>query len=175
MKPKTKKNIDFDRIRADLKNYSTVVLCSFKGLTVEQDQELRKQVRVGGGAYRVVPNRLTARAAKGTVFEEALQGLSGMTSLAYAEKDPLALMKTLVAYAKAYPSFQFRAGVVDGRTLDIDALNRLAALPGKEAIYAKLLYLINAPAQNLLSVIKAPGRDLAIVVNQGVNESKFSS
>ena len=175
MKLKAKKNIDFDCIRADLENYSTVVLCSFEGLTVEQDQELRKRVRIGGGAYRVVQNRLTTRAAKGTVFEEALQGLSGMTSLAYAEKDPLALMKALVAYAKENPSFQFQAGVVDGRTLDVDALNHLASLPGKEALYAKLLYLINAPAQNLLSVIKAPGRDLAIVVNQSVKESKFSS
>ena len=175
MKPTTKKNADFDRIQADLEAYSTVVLCTFEGLTVGEDFELRKQVRAGGGAYRVVQNRLAARAAKGTVFEEALTGLRGMTSLAYAGEDPLALMKALVAYAKEHPAFKFRAGVVEGRTLDVDALNQLAALPGKQAIQAKLLYLINAPAQQLLSVINAPGRDLAIVVDQGVKENKFSA
>lgn len=175
MKPKNKKSADFERIRADLESYSTVVLCSFEGLTVEQDQELRKQVRAGGGTYRVVQNRLTSRAAEGTAFEGTLQNLTGMTSLAYAEEEPLALMKALVAYAKEYPAFQFRAGVVDGKVLDVDALNRLAALPGREAIYAKLLYLINAPAQRLVSVIGAPGRDLAIVVDQGVRGDKFSA
>ena len=175
MKPKIKKNADFDRIRADLEGCSAVVLCAFEGLTVGEDFELRKQVRAGGGTYRVVQNRLTARAAKGTVFEEALTGLRGMTSLAYAEQDPLPLMKALTAYAKDHPAFQFRAGVVEGRTLDVDALNELAALPGKEAIFAKLLYLINAPAQQLLGVINAPGRDLTIVVDQGVQENKFSA
>ena len=98
-----------------------------------------------------------------------------MTSLAYAEEDPLALMKALVAYAKENPAFQFRAGVVEGRTLDVEALNQLASLPGREAIYAKLLYLINAPAQKLLSVMKAPGRDLTIALDQGVQGSKFSA
>ena len=175
MKPKAQKNADFDRIQADLEAYSTVVLCTFEGLSVVEDFELRKQVRAGGGAYRVVQNRSAARAAKGTVFEEALTGLRGMTSLAYAGEDPLALMKALAAYAKEHPAFKFRAGVVEGRTLDVDALNQLAALPGKEAIQAKLLYLINAPAQQLLSVINAPGRDLAIVVDQGVKETKFSA
>ena len=175
MKPKTKKNADFEGMQADFEAYSAIVLCSFEGLTVGEDFELRKQVRAGGGAYRVVQNRLASRAAKGTVFEQALTGLRGMTSLAYADDDPLALMKALTAFAKEHPAFRFRAGVVEGRTLDVDALNELAALPGKEGIYAKLLYLINAPARQLLSVINAPGRDLAIVVDQGVQENKFSA
>ena len=175
MKPKTKKNADFDRIRTDLATYPTIVLCAFEGLKVAEDHELRKQVRASGGAYRVVQNRLAARAARGTVFEGTLTGLRGMTSLAYAEQDPLALMKTLVAYAKEHPAFRFRAGVVEGRALDVGALNQLASLPGKEAVYAKLLYLINAPARQLLSVINAPGRDLTIVIDQGVKELKFSA
>ena len=175
MKPKTKKSGDFDRIRENLSQYSTVVLCNFEGLTVGQDQDLRREVRASGGAYRVVQNRLAMRAAKGTDFEGVLEGLKGMTSLAYAEEDPLALMKALVAYAKENPAFQFRAGVVEGRTLDVEALNQLASLPGRVAIYAKLLYLINAPAQKLLSVMKAPGRDLTIALDQGVQGSKFSA
>jgi large subunit ribosomal protein L10 len=175
MKPKTKKSGDFDRIRANFEQYSAVVLCNFEGLTVGQDQDLRRQVRASGGAYRVVQNRLAERAVKGTDSEGVLKGLKGMTSLAYAEENPLALVKVLVAYAKENPALQFRAGVVEGRTLDVEALNQLASLPGKDAIYAKLLYLINAPAQRLLSVIKAPGRELAIVLDQGVQESKFSA
>jgi large subunit ribosomal protein L10 len=83
------------------------------------------------------------------------------------------LIKALVAYAKDHPVFQFKAGVVEGRVLDVDGLNDLSKFPSREELLAKLLYLINAPAQRLLTVIGAPARDLAIVVNQGVEKKKF--
>ena len=175
MKTKTVKTEVLDQLREQLNESPTVVICAFEGLKVDEDLQLRRDVRSSGGVYRVVQNRLARLAAQGTAFEEALGNLRGMTSLAYAGEDPLALMKALAAYAKEHPAFKFRAGVVEGRTLDVDALNQLAALPGKEAIQAKLLYLINAPARQLLSVINAPGRDLAIVVDQGVKENKFSA
>jgi large subunit ribosomal protein L10 len=98
-----------------------------------------------------------------------------MTSLAFAGDDPLGLVKALVAYGKENPVFQFKSGVVEGRVLDVAGLNQLATLPGRDEIYAKLLFMINAPAQRLLSVINAPGRDLAVVVNQAVKEGKFSA
>ncbi len=175
MKQKTKKNADLEQIKTDLKAHATVLVCAFEGLKVEEDFQLRNQIREAGGHYRVIQNRLAKLASKGTAFEEPLDNLRGMTSLACAGEDPLSLVKTLVAYAKEHPSFQFKSGVVEGRVLDVEALNQLATLPGKEAIQAKILFLINAPAQQLVSVINAPGRDLAIVVDQGVKEEKFSA
>ena len=175
MKQKTDKNADLEQIKSVLEEHPTVLICAFEGLKVEEDHQLRNRVREAGGRYRVIQNRLAQLASKGTAFEESLADLRGMTSLACAGEDPLSLVKALVAYAKEHPSFQFKSGVVEGRVLDVDALHQLAILPGKEAIYAKLLFLINAPAQQLLSVISAPARDLAIVIDQGVEEEKFSA
>ena len=96
-----------------------------------------------------------------------------MTSLAYTTNDPVALAKALTAYAKTNPSFTFKAGMVEGRAIDIKAINDLATMPPKEEIFAKLLYLINAPAQRLVTAMNAVGRNLAVVVDQGVKENKF--
>ena len=96
-----------------------------------------------------------------------------MTSLAYTSNDPVALAKALTAYAKANPSFTFKAGIVEGRAIDVKTIQELATMPSKEQIFAKLLYLINAPAQRLLTAMNAVGRNLAVVVNQGVQEKKF--
>ena len=97
-----------------------------------------------------------------------------MTSMAYTTNDPVALAKALTAYAKANPTFTFKAGVVEGRAIDVKQIGDLATMPSKEAIFAKLLYLINAPAQRLAMTINAVGRSLAVVVDQGVKENKFS-
>jgi large subunit ribosomal protein L10 len=175
MKAKAKKIADLEQIRSDLNNHSTIFICTFQGIKVADDFQLRRQVRANGGGYRVVQNRLAKLASAGTPFEGALGNLQGMTSLAYAKTDPVGLVKALVAYGKENPVFQFKSGVVEGRVLDVAGLNQLATLPGRDEIYAKLLFMINAPAQRLLSVINAPGRDLAVVVNQAVKEGKFSA
>ena len=97
-----------------------------------------------------------------------------MTSLAYTTDDPVALAKALTAYAKTNPAFTFKAGLVEGRVIDVKAINDLATMPSKEVIFAKLLYVINAPAQQLVTAMNAVGRNLAVVVDQGVKENKFS-
>ena len=96
-----------------------------------------------------------------------------MTSIAYTFDDPVALAKALTAYAKTNPQFTFKAGLVEGRAVDIKSITDLAAMPPKEEIFAKLLYLINAPAQRLVTAINGVGRNLAVVVDQGVKENKF--
>src|ERR1700674_4138852 len=96
-----------------------------------------------------------------------------MTSVAYTSNDPVALAKALTAYAKINPAFTFKAGIVEGRVIDVKAIHDLAALPPKEQIFAKLLYLMNAPAQRLVTAMNAVGRNLAVVVDQGVKENKF--
>jgi len=147
----------------------------YEKLKVSQDFELRKAVRGVGGQYRVIKNNLAEKASEGTASEPVLKGLRGMTSLVYTLNDPVALAKALTAYAKANPTFTFKAGLVEGRAIDVKEINDLAALPSKEAIFAKLLYVINAPAQQLVTAINAVGRNLAVVVDQGVKENKFQA
>jgi large subunit ribosomal protein L10 len=105
--------------------------------------------------------------------EEALQNLSGVTSIAYTQGDPVALAKALAKYAKDNPEFTFKAGVVEGRVVSIKEIEALATMPSKEEIYSKLLYLLNAPAQRLVTAMNAVGRNLAVVIDQGVKENKF--
>jgi large subunit ribosomal protein L10 len=100
--------------------------------------------------------------------------LVGMTSMAYTSKDPVALAKALTTYAKANPSFTFKAGLVEGRAVDVKSILELAALPGREQILAKVLFLIQASAQRLVTSLGGVGRNLAVVVDQGVKENKFS-
>ncbi len=121
----------------------------------------------------MIKNRIAEKAAEGTAAAELLRELKGMCSLAYTSGDPVALAKALTNYAKANPSFTFRAGMVQGRVVDVGAIHELANLPSKEEIYAKLLWLINAPAQRLVTAINGVGRNLAVVVDQGVKENKF--
>jgi large subunit ribosomal protein L10 len=170
---KAKKSEQIDALSTDLKKVSNVLVGTFGKLTVAQDFELRKSVRAAGAKYRVVKNTLAERAAKGTPAEEALKGLQGVTSIAYTEGDPVALAKALSKYAKDNPEFTFKAGVVEGRVIAVKDIEALASMPSKEEIYSKLLFLINAPAQRLVTAMNAVGRNLAVVVNQGVKENKF--
>jgi len=173
MKKKEDKQKDLEALRKDLGDVKNLFVTGYEKLRVDQDFELRKVVRGAGGHYRVVKNNLAAIAGEGTASEAVLKDLRGMTSLAYTTDDPVALAKALTAYAKTNPTFTFKAGVVEGRVIDVKAINELATMPSKEAIFAKLLYLINAPAQQLVTVINAVGRNLAVVVDQGVKENKF--
>src|SRR5216684_3200226 len=158
---KAKKREQVEKLNADLKNVSSMVVATYSKLTVAQDYELRKTLRGSGAKYRVVKNTLAERAAKGTKVEEILKNLSGVTSIAYTAGDPVALAKALSKYAKDNPEFSFKAGVVEGRVISIREIESLATLPSKEEIYAKLLFLISAPAQRLVTAMSAVGRDLA--------------
>src|SRR5579871_2296072 len=173
MKKKEDKKKDIDALRGDLAELKNLFITSYEKLRVSQDFELRKTIRGAGGKYRVVKNNLAEKASEGMPSEQVLKGLRGMTSLAYTEGDPVALAKALTAYAKANPSFTFKAGMVEGRAIDIKAINDLATMPPKEEIFAKLLFLINAPAQRLVTAMNAVGRNLAVVIDQGVKENKF--
>jgi large subunit ribosomal protein L10 len=173
MKKKEDKKKDIESLRQDLQASQNLFVTGYEKLKVGQDFELRKTVRAAGGKYRVVKNNLAEIASQGTASEAVLKGLRGMTSMAYTTNDPVALAKALTAYAKANPSFTFKAGVVQGRAIDVKQIGELATMPSKEQIYAKLLYLINAPAQRLAMTINAAGRTLAVVIDQGVKENKF--
>jgi large subunit ribosomal protein L10 len=173
MKKKEDKKKDVDALRQDLARLQNLFVTGYEKMRVSQDFELRKVVRGVGGKYRVVKNNLADIASEGTPSEQVLKGLRGMTSIAYTSNDPVALAKALTAYAKTNPSFTFKAGMVEGRAIDVKSINDLATMPPREVILAKLLYLINAPAQRLLTAVNAVGRNLAVVLDQAVKENKF--
>ncbi len=162
-----------EKLGLELKSVSSLIIATYSKLTVAQDFELRKALRNSGAKYRVVKNTLAQRAAKGTLAEEALKDLSGVTSIAYTEGDPVALAKAVSKYAKDNPEFTFKAGVVEGRMISIKDIQALATMPSKEELYSKLLFLMSAPAQRLVTVMNAVGKDLAVVINQGVEKNKF--
>lgn len=170
---RAKKTEQVEKLTKDLQKVSSLIVTTYSKLTVAQDFELRKTLRTSGAKYAVVKNTLAERAAKGTKVEGALKNLSGITSIAYTEGDPVALAKALSKYAKDNPEFTFKAGVVEGRVISIKEIESLATMPSKEEIYSKLLFLLNAPAQRLVTVLNATGRDLAVVVGQGVEKKKF--
>lgn len=175
MKNRDDKKKDFEELRKALEAANNVFVTGFEKLTVDQDYNLRKTVRGAGGNYKVVKNNIAEIAAEGLAAADVLKGLKGMTSLAYTTGDPVALAKALQTYAKANPAFTFKAGLVEGRAIDIKAINDLANMPPKEEIFAKLLYLINAPAQRLVTAMGAVGRNVAVVVDQAVKGEKFSA
>jgi large subunit ribosomal protein L10 len=175
MKNKDDKKKDVEALRKDLEQSKNLFVTGYQKLRVDQDFELRKAVRGAGGKYRVIKNNLAEKASEGTAAEGVLKGLRGMTSLAYTSKDPVALAKALTAYAKNNPSFTFKAGLVEGRVIDIRAINDLATLPSREEVLARLLFMINAPAQRLVTAMNAVGRNLAVVVDQGVKANKFGA
>jgi large subunit ribosomal protein L10 len=170
---KAKKTEQTEKLNAELKNVSNAVVATYSKLTVMQDYELRKTLRGVGAKYKVVKNTLAELAAKGTKVEEALTNLAGVTSIAYTTGDPVAMAKALTKYAKDTPEFTFKIGVVEGRVISIKEIEALATMPSKEELMSKLLFLMNAPAQRLVTVMNAVGRNLAVVVDQGVQQKKF--
>ena len=170
---RARKTQQVEELGKELQSVSSLIVTTYSKLTVAQDYELRKTLRSSGAKYLVVKNTLAERAAKGTKVEEVLKDLSGVTSIAYTRGDPVALAKALSKYAKDNPEFSFKSGVVEGRVISINQIQALATMPSKEEIYSKLLFLMSAPAQRLVTVVNAVGRDIAVVINQGVEKGKF--
>jgi large subunit ribosomal protein L10 len=170
---KAKKQEKVKLLAAELQTSTTAIIGTFNKLTVAKDYELRKVIREAGGKYRVVKNKLAAISGSGTQVEAALKGLKGVNSVAFTAGDPVALAKVFAKWAGDNAEFEFKLGIVDGKLLTVDEVKALATMPGKEEIFAKLLFLINAPAQRLVTVLNATGRDLAVVVGQGVEKGKF--
>lgn len=173
MKDKNEKQKDLEDLRKAIAEHQSLFVTGYERMTVSQDFQLRKTVRDAGGEYRVVKNNLAAKASEGTPAKGVLGDLKGMTSLAYTAKDPVALAKALTKYSKDNAAFTFKAGFVEGRVIDLQAINDLATMPPKEEIFAKLLFLINANATRLVTSLNGVGRNLAVVLDQASQEGKF--
>src|SRR5579859_3993086 len=171
---KAKKTQKVKVLAKELETSTTAIIGTFAKLTVSQDFELRKVIRGAGGKYRVLKNKLAAKASEGTKVEQALKGLKGVSAAAFTSGDPVELAKVFSKWVGDNAEFTFKLGIVDGKLISVDEVKALATMPGKEELYAKLLFLISSPAQRLVTVLNATGRDLAVVVNEAVKGEKFT-
>ena len=139
----------------------------FKGITVNQVNDLRSKVRKSGGQYVVIKNTLARRAVSGKPLEQVKEHFTGPTAVAYSLADPVALAKVLTDFAKDAPVIEFKGGLVEGRPIAASQVKEIASLPGRQELLAKLVFLMQSPIQRFVRVLAASGpQRLAIVLDQ---------
>ena len=167
------KKRQIDALHEEFKRARNLFLAGFQGLTVSQDTDLRRNVRSTGSKYKVIKNTLAKRASMGTDAEPLRGKLAGSSAIAYNDGDPVALAKVLTTYAKNNPLFIFKAGIVEGRVVDLGSLEQIASLPSKEELISKLMFLVNSQAQRLAGATGGVARNLAVVLGQAAKQGKF--
>jgi len=166
MKTKQQKQQDIAVLKEEFGGAANALVVSFQGLTVEKDWELRRALEKAELNYRVVKNTLVKIAVEGTPLEPLKDQFIGMTAIAYSQKDPVGLAKVLSKFAKENAQLKFKAGLVEGRVINVKDIDALATLPSKEELISKLMFLLNSPAQRIATAVSGVARNLAIVIKQ---------
>ena len=166
MKTRTQKEQEIEVLRKEFQESPNALLVGFQGIKVGDDERLRRELRQANLTYRVVKNTLAIRAAEGTPMEPIKDKFTGATAIALSPNDPVTLAKVLSKWAKESPVFSFKAGVVEGRVIEVKDIEALSNLPSKEELISKVMFLINSSAQRLAVVTGAVARNLAVVIDQ---------
>jgi ribosomal protein L10 len=152
-------------LRERLDGVKTAVLTEYRGLTVRQLSDLRKQLKGAAAEYRVVKNRLARRAVEGSALHPLAPHLRGPVGVAYTRQDPVAVAKALQAFARGNPALAIKVGLVEGSVLEPPALRALADLPSKDALRSQLVGAVQGPMSQLVSVLTAVQRELVRVLD----------
>lgn len=167
MKTRERKQEDLNALTQELGNSKSAMIVGFNKLTVNKDQEFRNQLREAGAKYQVVKNTIARLAVKGTPYENASEHFKGVTGIVWTENDPVVLSKTISKFVKDNADiYTLKAGIVDGKVVNQKQVEAIASLPSKEELLSQLLYVINAQAERLVTVINAVPRDLVSVIKQ---------
>lgn len=166
MKTRQQKEQDIEQLQRDFQESPNALLLGFQGIKVADDERLRRELRQANLTYRVVKNTLAVRAAQGTPMEQITDQFAGATAVALSKNDPVTMAKVLSKWAKESPVISFKAGLVEGRVIDVKDVDALANMPSKEELISKVMFLINSGAQRLAVATAGVARNLTVVIDQ---------
>ena len=166
MKTRVQKEQEIDVLHKEFQETPHALVVSFQGIKVADDERLRRELRQANLSYRVVKNTLAIRAAEGTPMAQIKDNFTGATAVALSKDDPVTLAKVLSKWAKESPVFSFKAGIVEGRAIQVQDVEALATMPSKEVLISKIMFLINSGAQRLAVATAGVARNLTVVIDQ---------
>jgi large subunit ribosomal protein L10 len=166
MKTREEKSQEVSELNEQIGKASNAFLIDFKGITVPQVTELRKQVRQTNSGYVVVKNTLALIALKDSPIISMKEKFTGPTAIAFNSTDAVVLAKALTKFAKDVPAVQFKGALLNGQVVPASEIQNIANLPSREELVAKLLYLLQSPIRGLVTVLQANIRNLTVVLDQ---------